>query len=372
MLKVVTTLLCGAIFARAADGIHVQRDGGFWLVHVSGTASASSVARISAEGDLTVRGKATSTLRYIVSARVNAGTELEARQFAKGLATIRLSGDTIVFHGPGTVSVELPHNIRLLTLASEDGSIDAADMDGSVNAQTVAGRISLDRIAGDVELRSNGGPTSLGRIEGNVNCFSGGGSIRAIRIRGKSSFETNGGDIVLGEVFGPVRAITRGGGIQIDHAGSQVFAGTTGGPITVVRAMGAVAAQSYAGPIHIGTAPSVECQTGGGTIRLDSVTGALRAITERGNVIVGIIDGQLQNSFLSTAAGDILVVLPSNMGVTVEAEVFGTHTQGIVSGYPGLESLVGRSSVTAHGAINGGGAKLRLRAAGGRIEIRRK
>jgi hypothetical protein len=192
-------------------------------------------------------------------------------------------------------------------------------------------------------------------------------------VKGKASFETGGGDILLGEIFGPVRAITHGGGIHIDQAGAQVFAGTSGGPVTILRAVGPVVAQTLAGPIHVGEAPAAECQSGGGTIRLDSVSGTLRAATERGNIVVGIRDHSLEDSFLSTGAGDILVFLPSNMGVTVEAEIFGSRVrEGIVSHYPGLESLVGRSSVSAQGSINGGGAKLRLRAAGGRIEIRRK
>lgn len=373
MLKAVIALLCAALLASAADGIRVERDGAFWLVQVSGTLPAKRIVRISAEGDLNVRGKASATLHYTVSARVNAATEAEARQFAKGLANVKLLGDSVIFTGPGTVAIEIPRAARVINLSSQEGGIDAADLDGTVNAQTVAGRISLDRIGGDVDIRSNGGPTALGRIGGDVHCYSGGGSIRAIRVKGKSHFETGGGDIVLGEVLGPVRAVTRGGGIHIDHAGSQVFAGTTGGPITVLKALGPVIAQTYAGPIHIGAAPAADCQSGGGTIRLDHVSGALRAITERGNVIVEISEGTLQDSSLSTSAGDILVLLPSNMGVTVDAEMFGTRTrEGILSSYPGLESLVGRSSVSARGTINGGGPQLRLRAAGGRIEIRRK
>jgi hypothetical protein len=87
-----------------------------------------------------------------------------------------------------------------------------------------------------------------------------------------------------------------------------------------------------------------------------------------------ITQGQrLEDSFLSTGAGDISVLLPSDMGVTVDAEMSGTQAVGaIVSDYPGLRSVTGRTSVTARGAINGGGPTLRLRASGGRIQIRKK
>ena len=373
MLKAVTTFLCAASLACAADGIRVERDGHFWKVQVSGTIP-TSLTRIVAQSDLQVRGTRPATTSYIVAARVNATSEAQARQFAQGLATLRVNGGVAIFGGPGHVQVDIPRSTRRLSLASEEGDVDAADIEGSVAAQTVAGRITLDRISGDVEVRSSGGPVSLGKIGGAVRCYSGGGGIRAIRLDRQALFESSGGDIVVGEVRGPIRAITLGGGIRIDQAGSQVFAGTSGGPIAILRAMGLVVAQTSAGPIEIGSAPSVECQTGGGTIRLSNMSGAMRATTDRGTVIAQVIAGRpLTDSFLATAAGDIIVILPSDIGVTVDAETSGTRmTSAIVSDYPGLQSVSGRSTVTARGAINGGGPKLRLRAAEGRIEIRRK
>ena len=377
MFKLAIALLCAASVACAADGIQVEREGSLWRVRLTGTLPA--VHRIVADSELKVRGKASNATRYVISARVNAANEAQARQFARTFATIRLAGDAIVFTGPGNVDLEVPRKTRFLNLASEEGGIDVADLEGSVLAQTVAGRIALDRISGDVEIRSNGGSTALGRIGGIVKCYSGGGSIRAIHISGQAFFETHGGDIVLGEVAGAIRAFTGGGGIQIDQAGGSVFAGTSGGPIIVLRALGMVFAQNAAGPIDIGAASSVECQSGGGTIRLSNVSGPMRASTGRGSVIAEVISrkitqGQrLEDSFLSTGAGDISVLLPSDMGVTVDAEMSGTQAVGaIVSDYPGLRSVTGRTSVTARGAINGGGPTLRLRASGGRIKIRKK
>ena len=372
MYKISIALLCAASVVCATDGIQVEREGNLWRVCVTG--SLPPVHRIVADSELKVRGKASGSSRYVISAKVNAANEAQARLIAASFATVRLMGDAVVFDGPGNVDLEIPRSTRYLNLASEEGGIDAADIDGSVLAQTVAGRIALDRIAGDVEIRSNGGATALGRIGGIVKCYSGGGSIRAIRINGQAFFETNGGDIVIGEVTGAIRAFTGGGGIQIDQAGAGVFAGTSGGPIAVLRAFGIVVAQSTAGPIDIGAAPSVECQSGGGTIRLSNVAGAMRASTGRGSVIADVIRGhRLEDSFLSTGAGDISVLLPSDMGVTVDAEMSGTQFSGaIISDYPGLSVITRRTSVAARGGINGGGPTLRLRASGGRIRIRKK
>lgn len=377
MFRLAIALLCVPSVVSAADGIQVEREGSLWRVRLTGT--LPSVHRIVADSELKVRGKASNATRYVISTKVNAANEAAARQFAGSFAAVRLVGDAVVFTGPGNVDLEVPRSARFLSLASEEGGIDAADLEGSVLAQTAAGRIALDRIGGDVEIRSNGGSTALGRIGGLVKCYSGGGSIRAIHISGQALFETHGGDIVLGEVAGAIRAVTGGGGIQIDQAGSNVFAGTSGGPIAILRALGMVIAQNTAGPIDIGAASSVECQSGGGTIRLSNVSGPMRASTGRGSVIADVISRKisqgrsLEDSFLSTGAGDIFVLLPSDMGVTVDAEMTGTQSAGaIISDYPGLRSVTGRSSVTARGAINGGGPTLRLRASGGRIQIKKK
>ncbi len=372
MRNLTIALLCTASVVCAADGIQVERDGKLWRVRITGTLPA--VHRVVADSELKVRGKAGNGTHYTISSRVNAANEAQARDFARSFATVRTSGDTVIFSGPGNVDLDVPRNTRYLQLASEEGGVDAADLDGSVLARTVAGRIALDRISGNVEIHSNGGATSLGRIGGIVKCYSGGGGIRAVRINGQAILETNGGDIVLGEVVGALRAFTGGGGIQIDQAGAGVYAGTNGGPIAILKALGMVVAQSTAGPIDIGSAPAVECQSGGGAIRLSNASGAMRALTGRGSVIADVLPGsRLEDSFLFTGAGDISVLLPSDMGVTVDAEMTGTQMRdAIVSDYPGLRTVPGRSSVTARGAINGGGPTLRLRASGGRIQIRKK
>lgn len=374
VIKAATAFLCLASIAGAADGVVVERDGALWKVQTSGFLQTARPARIVADGTLVVRGRATGAARYTIQLRIAAPNEAAARNIAMGLAVIRTQGNYVAFAGPGQVNVEIPSNTRMISLGSEEGSVDAADLDGSVSAQTLAGRVIVDRIGGNVEVRSNGGPVTLGRIGGSVRCLSGGGTIRAIRVNGEAVFESGGGDILVGEVRGQVRAVTEGGGIHIDQAGAQVFAVTSGGPIAILNALGQVTAQSSAGPIEVGTAPSVECQSGGGAIRLDNVTGLIRATTGRGAIIVGIASVRsLADSFLTTSAGDIIIVLPSDMGVTVDAETIGTRMKSaIVSDYPGLQSVAGRTAVVARGAINGGGPTLRLRASGGRIEIRRK
>ncbi|HKD09098.1 MAG TPA: hypothetical protein VKB79_24560 [Bryobacteraceae bacterium] len=362
-----------ALCSWAADRIQVERDGGFWNVTVSGSFPAQPVYRITAGGDITVRGKHSKDIQYSISARIRGGDRASAHRAAEEFRALNVSGQ-LFFPQSAAVHVELPRKSSYLALWSPGGAIDASDLTGSVRADSAAGRIVLDRIGGDVEIHSSGGPTILGTIGGVVRCYSGGGTIRAVRVQGGATFESDGGDIQLGEIEGAVRAITAAGGIRIDRAGGAVYADTFGGPISILRAFGIVTARSAGGPIDIAEAPSVQCRSASGTIRLNNVSGELRAQTERGSIVAEILSGRpLKDSVLSTRAGDITVFIPSDTGVTIQAECGGTRSRdAIVSDFSGFHMSSAAATVMARGQVNGGGPILRLAAAGGRIEIKRK
>jgi hypothetical protein len=354
-MKSALLLVLAAFACLASDNIRIERDGAGWNVAVSGSLPASSAVNVAAAGDLTVRGTGAKEIRYTMTQKLRVPDEATARLFAQTLR-VRGTGGWLVFDLPAAVRLEIPRGSQYVALSSMTGAIDAADLEGSLRAEASAGKITVDRIAGDVEIHSSGGATSIGTVGGQVRCFSGGGSIRAVLIRGPSLFESEGGDIWLGRALGAVRAVTAAGAIRIDQAGAQVHADTFGGPIVV------------------GAATSVECRSASGAIHLNNVSGALRAMTRSGSIVAEILRGHpLADSLLSTGDGDITVLVPSDTGVTVEAEVAGSRdTRSIVSGFPGLRISAAASSVVAQGKINGGGPLLRLACRGGRIEIRRQ
>src|SRR5579883_2654856 len=322
-------------------------------------ASAPVSLDISASGDLVVRGTPDPVIRFKASGRSG---------------SLPLRSGSLVFDGPGSVRVEIPAKVAFVSAASVAGGVDISGIDGSVRIRAGAGKTIIDHITGDVEAHSNGGPTLLGSIGGSVRCYSGGGPIRAAVVRGGGVFETDGGDIRIGDVLGAIRAITAAGGIHIDKAGGQVFADTFSGPISVLKALGDVIAATAGGPIDIGSAPSVDCRSSSGAIHLSNVSGSLQAATTRGAIVAEILAGHpLLDSYLATGNGDITVLVPSNMSVTIEAENAGSDDQhSIVSAFPAIRIERRYSSVLATGRINGGGPLLRIVDGGGRIELRRK
>ena len=323
---------------------------------ITGTLPAKPILRVTTFGDLIVRGTNATEIHY------------------SGRSSPRLEGLRITFDQPGRVRLEVPKGMRLLELISMAGMVDAADLDGAVRASVAAGRVIVDRIAGDVEIHSSGGPAFIGSVGGTVRCYSAGGAIHASSVHGQGVFETGGGDIQLGQVVGAIRAITAGGAIQIRQAGSEVYADTLGGPIEILRALGTVFAKSSAGPIEVSAAPSVQCRSGSGTIRLNNISGRLLASTMHGSIVAEVLSARpLEDSSLSTAFGDISVLIPSNVGVTVQAQYEGPgNLNAIVSDFPGLQINIRSGGVIARGKINGGGPLLRLSGAGGRIEIKKK
>ena len=317
-------------------------------------------------------------MQYSITKRVKARREQEARELLRQfLVKTYRQGDIfnieIAHGGEGWGSADLnvtaPRSLRGSLLETHGGGVDASDLNGSVQVQTGGGAIRLDRISGPVSAKTAGGEVTLGVIGGSAYCTSAGGPIRAQTIRGEAVLETAGGDITAGEVGGPLRASTAGGAIHITQAGGSASLNTAGGAIDVGSARGAVIAESSSGPIRIGAANGVQVDTGGGVIRLSNVTGALRASTAAGNVIAQLLaGGSPLDSFLATGMGDITVLVPSNLGIRILAQI--DSAGRIVSDFPAVKTK--ENARQAEGDINGGGPLLRLSSANGTIYIRRQ
>ncbi len=81
----------------------------------------------------------------------------------------------------------------------------------------------------------------------------------------------------------------------------------------------------------------------------------------------------IADSFLATGNGDITVLIPPNLGVTVWAEnAMADSTRRIVSDFPGIPVRMRGMQVVAEGQVNGGGPLLRISATGGTIYIKRE
>jgi hypothetical protein len=372
----------------------ITRDGAYWVRTIQGVIEASSgdKLRVETTGNMTLRGAATEQTTYTLTVRVRAGDAREAEVLLErvnvktgttegGWAFLKVTPPRLVSSGL-ELTVSGSRALRQVWAATRGGNVQASDWDGDFEARSAGGRIAVDRIRGRSELRTAGGDIEVGNVSGPVRCFSGGGAIRVENAGAAAWLETAGGEIFVHQAGGPVQASTGGGNIRIERAASTVVARTAEGLIQVQQADGPVTAESSGGAIQVNSANGVRCESAGGAIRLRNVAGAVHAFANSGSIMAELVLGRdisghgMADSILSANAGDITVLIPSNLALTVQAinESGGSghinsdfpQVRPRAGGFPGVGPLV------AEGALNGGGPLLRVNVVGGTIYLRRK
>jgi len=130
-----------------------------------------------------------------------------------------------------------------------------------------------------------------------------------------------------------------------------------------------VLADNSGGSVQVGSLQGVRVASAGGSIGLRGSSGSLRAVTDVGSILAELMSGMpMQDSILSTGAGDITVYIPSNLPLTVKALNETGPAGRIVSEF---SEIPVRDGVMAEGALNGGGPVLRLTSSGGTIYVKR-
>jgi DUF4097 and DUF4098 domain-containing protein YvlB len=248
-----------------------------------------------------------------------------------------------------------------LRVSTGGGDIRSGDIAGPVKVETAIGNITLGNLGQRLEASTRGGSIRVGNVKGAATLATGGGEIIAGLIDGPLDAHSAGGDIVLRGAAGPLSAETEGGQIQIGDCGSAVRAETEGGNIRLQSAGG-----------------MVKAQTGGGSIDLFEVKGAVHAISGAGSIVAEIsADKQtFANSHIETSVGDVEVFLPADLPLNVQATIDELAGQKIVSDFPlsvqgGDDQDFGLGALRGEGALNGGGKRLVIHTLMGNIEIRR-
>ena len=361
----------------------LTRDGKYWVEVRSGSEPMAPTARlrINSRGPVPLNGTPGAALSYALKIRVKAASEAEARLLANrfGVRVAKQGANAVYLvvqrgDGMADLQVKLPRTAPETTIATSEGAIAFYDLDGGVQAETGGGAVTADRVKGNIVVRTAGGDITLGTVGGNAKCTTAGGKITASMVHGEATFETGGGDISAQEIQGLVHAATMAGSIRIYNAGSAVIASTGGGPIDVGQAHGVVTARNSGGPVKVGSAEGVSCENAGGGVNLDNISGSVRVSTAVGSIIASLLAGKpMSDSFLSTGSGDITVIIPSNLGVTIRAQnELAGNIRRIISEFPGISVRVEGGQVVAEGPVNGGGPILRISGTGGTIFIKRQ
>ena len=356
----------------------VTRQGDLWVRTFYGTASAAPRLRVNAQGPVTLEGGVSPNVSYQVKVGVRTRAAAEAQRIFDRY-TVRLApqGDWLVLTAPGgpfqtAVSIKAPH-LAAAAVSTSDGTVDVRGVDGTLNVDTVGGELLVDRVGGNCKLSTGGGDVRVGQVGGWLECASGAGRITVGTVHGEAVLVTEGGDIVANDVGGRVRAQTRAGGIHIVKAGGAVTATSGGGRIVVDKADGVVVTRNVAGSVEVGAAAGVQCESSAGGVRLGNILGSMQVSTMMGSILADLLGGKPADSLLASGDGDITVLIPSNVGVTIRAESQMADTfRRIVSEFPGLPVRRLGTEIVAEGPVNGGGPLLRISATQGTIFIKRQ
>jgi TonB family protein len=402
------------------DGLTLRLSTDLGSVHiVTLEAGAAPSVRYTVRIETDARASQAQALldKYVLRAKATgAGVELEG---ALPPQAVRAAASGAQFWVQFEIAVPAGYSLDVNT---EAGDIETQDIGGTATLITQGGNIRTGRIGvsglqntahhmhdgnagnsarGSSKLRTEGGHIQVLDVAGNLNVFTGGGHINVGNVTGDAALRSGGGHIRAGTIGGRADLDTDGGNITVGHAGSFVNVRTGGGQIDFGEVRGSVHAQTGGGGIRIMyVAGPMEVESSGGSICLTRVAGAVQAATADGTITAWInpssgpdsgpggapnglpggasahpVTVQLAGaSQLASGNGDIIVFLPRNLAVNIDAVVAkgGEHR---IEADPALHlsfqtaESSGAGPVHATGVLNGGGIPLKLRTSAGKIRL---
>src|SRR5580700_4956000 len=355
----------GSITTRDGLRLHLALDLGNIIVHTQNSGKIDYTVHL--ETDASQKDAKDLLKNFAVSAR-----ETADGVYLRGQTSRQSSGRLWV-----TVTVNVPKNYSL-DLSTGGGNINTDDIGGPETVLTSGGNIVAGNIGGAARLVTGGGHITVNNVSGGLFANTGGGHITTGAVTGGAILRTSGGHIRMASVEGAAKLVTAGGNVTVEHSGSSLNAETTGGQIEVGESAGLVRAKTGGGGIRvIRVSGPTDLETVGGSIYLTQVDSAVKASTGAGVItawFVAPVKGPSQCE-LQSNDGDIVVYLPRQLPVTIDAQVqSGDEHRVIVD--PAFQLTMSDDGpsrnghmVRAEGPLNGGGEVLHLRTVTGDIRL---
>lgn len=370
-----------------AQQSHIYHDGNSWVEEITGTLPAAREIHVSTDlGSVQVEGNSPH-ISYVIRKRSYAPSEEAARrQFEQ----MRISagrnneGDSIegrinknlVRFGVEFV-LQVPRDMSSVKVETRGGSLAFSSLAATIVATTGGGLIRLDDLTGPVKISSGGGNVEAGNLGGSFSVTSGAADVHVNNVAGEMQVNLGGGRVYVGTTRAS-SIQTGAGSIQVQKCFGDLHVASGGGNLNLGDVDGAVVAETDGGSVRLASARGpVTVKTGGGSVELYNLSRGAQVETGAGPITVEFVGVHgFTDSFLHTASGDVTVCFSSSMPVTVHATSDMASGRGIWSELPGLNitkqggNMV-PMSMSAEGALNGGGPALRIRTTIGQIAFRR-
>jgi DUF4097 and DUF4098 domain-containing protein YvlB len=164
----------------------------------------------------------------------------------------------------------------------------------------------------------------------------------------------------------------------VGDVGGNADVATAGGDVEVGRVMGTADLRTAGGDIEVMSATGeVSAKTAGGDIQLSEIKGSVEAETAGGDIEVELTPSGKRGSVLETKGGDIVLYIPANAKVTIEAEIRIHHGEweeeeyDIFSDFKPESKDRNKRGIRAKYVLNGGGPRIRLETMHGDIKIQK-
>lgn len=356
----------GVLTVRNAERLHLETETGNVAIHIGAPGSVRYEVQIQADS------------REPDAQRVVDDFQVAAVQRPM---LVLLTGRSVEFRRSARLwvsyDVTVPSAMRVEVI-THAGNIRVDGTASNVSLDSDGGDISVGRVTGPARLVTKGGHIIAGDVGGDLHAETLGGHITVANVGGDAVLTTGGGHIHAGRISGTAQLDTGGGNVYVESAGARVTASSAGGLISFGEAAGAIQAHTSGGGIRVlRVAGPMQLDSNGGSILLTQVDNQVHASTGTGSITAWLVpNAKLQStSELQSGQGDILVYVPRNVALTIDATVEspGDHRIEADSSLPLKVKYVNTAAgKTLHGecAINGGGEVLHLKTISGNIRLR--
>jgi len=375
-------------FPLCAQQPRIYRDGNTWVEEVTGTLPAAHELHVMTDiGSVEVQGNA-ARITYLIRKRSYLPSpDAAKRQFDHLRISAVKMGESDSIEGKVTSKnmprfgaefiVQVPRDLSVVKVQTRGGSLSFSSIAATIVATTGAGLIKLDDLAGPVKIASGGGNVEAGNLGGDLTFTSGASDVRVSNVGGQTQVSLAGGRVYIGSSKASTIQ-TGAGSIQVQKCFGDLHVVSGGGNLYLGDIYGAVQAKTEGGSVRVASATGpVQVSTGGGSVTLFNLGRGAQVETGAGPVTVEFLGNHgFTDSFLHTASGDVTVCFGNSVPVTVHATSDMASGRGIVSDFPGLNisqqgGVYSPRSMSAEGALNGGGPALRIRTTIGQIAFRR-
>ncbi len=259
------------------------------------------------------------------------------------------------------------------------GNNELQEIDGRAALVSLGGNITVHRATGMVKINTSGGHVKVGDVGGDLTAVTGGGHVEAGKVYGGAYLRSEGGHVKVLSVEKWAELRTVGGNIYLQRTGGKVLVESGGGQINLGEVAGAVQAKTAGGGIQIARVSGpTNIETAGGSIYLKQVLNTVNANTGSGQITAWFVNTgskeQLGASQLVCGEGDIVVYLPREIALSIEATIEAASEHQIIAPQFELHKTWVRTPggprvLQATGVLNGGGKLLKLRTVAGNIKL---